>query len=147
MKNKHSAAAPPKAKATDLQAVKVAAFSASQKAKVTRKVASLAKARYKVAKKTYKITRKEAKRAAKEARRARKRLEACLALAATGKKKTPPAPKPAKKTVKRPVQRKAISKQPARKRRVPGSAVSVPATAVVSIPPASLPTPAADSID
>ena len=136
MKTKKPASAKPSAKAADVQAAKVAAFSASQKAKVTRKVASLAKGRYKVAKKTYKITRKEARRAAKEARRARKQLEACLALAARQIKKKSPAPKTVKKIAKRPIRRKVISKKSVRKRKAPViKYVSSPVTTAAPVPP------------
>ena len=148
MKTKKSALAKPSAKAADVQAAKVAAFSASQKAKVTKKVASLAKARYKVAKKTYKMTRKEARRAAKEAKQARKQLEACLALAAKQIKKKSPAPKTTKKPAKRPIQRKVISRKPVRKRSAPaGKFVSPPTTAVVPILASpNSPAPTTDSI-
>ena len=149
MKTNSSKPAAGKSITAQIQTAKVAAFSAGQKAKVTKKVASLAKGRYKVAKKTYKITRKEAKRAAKEAKRARKQLEACLALAARQNKEKSAAPKKAGKPAKLFVKRKTIPAKPARKRKARViKPVSSPTTTVAPVPsPANHLAPVADSID
>lgn len=135
MKAKKSTPAAPQTKVADIQAAKAAAHSASQKVETTRKVAGLAKGRYKVAKKSYKLARKAAKRAAKESKQASKHLEACLALAA-------------RKPVKRRVARKVKSKSAVRKISAP-KPVGIPSAAVTvsNSPPTTPPEPTADSVE